>query len=441
MLPIFPYNSRIKTSWDIFLTFSILASSLLIPYRIIFKSEQLDALYWAFTLIFSFDILFNFNSGLRKGVQIIEDRKTLVRSYLNGWFTIDILSAFPFLLIISPAVNNTSHNWILSGILTIIQLFRLLKLLKMNGILRQLQENLRINPGAMRLISFAFWFSLGVHIFALGWIAIGASEQARPPMDQYIRALYWCLTTVATIGYGDYYPNHESNIQIIYTMIIQIIGVGMYGYIIGNVSSLIANLDVAKAAYLKRMEEIQAYLNAKKIPSVLQSRVRDYYRYLWETRHSTSAVDVVENLPQTLSLEISLYLNREILHKVSFFKNVGELFIREITHCLHPMIFLPDDYVIRQGEHGDCMYFVSSGELEVLINNNKIAQLGAGSPFGETALIQNEKRSASIRAITYCDAYRLSREDFDGLRAKYPEFDAEIKKVIEERKKPSSNNK
>lgn len=69
----------------------------------------------------------------------------------------------------------------------------------------------------------------------------------------------------------------------------------------------------------------------------------------------------------------------------------------------------------------------------MLVGDRNVAQLGAGSPFGETALLQGEKRNASVRAITYCDVYKLSKSDFDALRARYPEFDAEVKKVIEDR--------
>ncbi len=42
---------------------------------------------------------------------------------------------------------------------------------------------------------------------------------------------------------------------------------------------------------------------------------------------------------------------------------------------------------------------------------------------------------ASIRALTYCDVYKLSKSDFDALRVRYPDFDAQVKKVVEERLK------
>jgi CRP-like cAMP-binding protein len=81
------------------------------------------------------------------------------------------------------------------------------------------------------------------------------------------------------------------------------------------------------------------------------------------------------------------------------------------------------------------MYFLSEGDVEVLVGDTKVAQLGAGSPFGETALIQGERRMASIRALSYCDVYKLSKADFDALRARYPDFDVQVKKVVQDRLK------
>src|SRR5208283_2858053 len=232
-----------------------------------------------------------------------------------------------------------------------------------------------------------------------------------------------------------YTPNHDSNLQIIYTIVVMIFGVGMYGYIIGNVATLIANLDVGRANYQAKMEEINDFLRTRRVPGQLQTRVRNYYAYLWETQKSVSPVSITEELPHTLSMEISLYLNRAILEKVALFKNVNEIFIREIVQAMQPMVFLPDDYIIRQVEYGDCMYFLSNGDVEVLVNGFRLTSLGQGSPFGETALIQGEKRTASIRALSYCDVYKLSKADFDVLRGRYPDFDAQVKKVVEDRLK------
>jgi len=60
--------------------------------------------------------------------------------------------------------------------------------------------------------------------------------------------------------------------------------------------------------------------------------------------------------------------------------------------------------IFRQGELGDCAYFIQSGEVEVIhhVNGaeNVIATLSEGEYFGEKALISSAPRAATIRATT-----------------------------------------
>jgi len=436
-IPVFRHDSRAKVGYDSFLVVAVLAATLMASFRLTFGALRFDASYWLITAIYFLDIAYSFNQSVKKGLVVHASRRSIARQYLRGWFTFDVLAAFPFSFLFS-LVSRASQGELAEGVAIGLGVLHMVKVLKVNRYFRDIQVTLNVNPSLMRLVTFAFWFFTAVNIMSCGWCLIGASEPQRPPFDQYIRAMYWCLTTIATIGYGDYTPNHDSNLQVIYTMVVMIFGVGMYGYIIGNVASLIANIDVARANYMKKMEEIGEFMRTKKLPAGLQGRVRDYYSYLWETRKSVSSVSIVEELPHSLSMDILLYINRAILEKVALFKNANEIFIREVVQLLQPMVFLPDDYIIRQGEFGDCMYFLSNGDVEVLVNGVRVAALGQGSPFGETALIQGEKRMASIRALTYCDVYMLSKKDFDTLRGQYPEFDAQVKKVVEERLKDTA---
>ncbi|MFA6107132.1 MAG: cyclic nucleotide-binding domain-containing protein [Candidatus Latescibacterota bacterium] len=431
-IPVIPHDRKAKVVGDAVLVAAVLAGTLHTSYRLTFGTFEFDGWYWLFTAVYLLDIGWAFNQSVKRGLLIYSTRSEIARHYRRGWFALDLLAALPlswlFHLFVGPAPVGLAAAAAAS-----LSVSRMLKVLKLSHFLADIRETLSVSPGLMRLLSFACWFFVALNLMSSGWCLIGATEAHRPASDQYLRALYWCLTTIATIGYGDYYPNHDSNLQIIYTMIVQVFGVGMYGYIIGNVSSLIAHLDVARANYAKKMEEIGDYMRARRLPVELQGRVRDYYAYLWETRKSVSSLSLTGELPHSLAMEIQLYLNRGILEKVALFRDADEIFVREIVHLLHPVVFLPGDFVIRQGEYGDCMYFLCEGDVEVLVNEQRVAVLGQGSPFGETALIQGERRTASIKALTYCDAYRLAKQDFDALRTKYPEFDAQVRRVVEER--------
>ena len=434
-VPLISHDSRMKIGWDLLMVIAVFASSLIIPYRMVSGHDPTDSLYWLITIIFCMDIILIFNTEVKTGLNVLTDRKSVAKQYLTTWFFLDLLAALPLAPLFALVTSHDVSGTLVYQIMMLFRLFRLLKLVKISTTFKVLKELIDIPPALMRLIVFLFWFALIAHFMSLGWIAIGASEAERSFGDQYIRALYWCITTIATIGYGDYGPDHDSNLQIIYTIIVQIIGVGMFGYIIGNVATLIVNIDTARADFHTKMEKVRNYMRIKQIPSPIQNRVKNYYNYLWETRQGITNVDFMLTLPQTLRLEISLYLNRGILEKVSLFKGADEVFIHEVIEELEPLVFLPGDFVIRQGEFGDCMYFLSTGSVEVIVNKKQVAVLTEGSPFGETALLQNEKRNASIKAISYCDVYRLSQHGFEQLRKKYPEFDKRVSEISVEHQK------
>jgi len=60
--------------------------------------------------------------------------------------------------------------------------------------------------------------------------------------------------------------------------------------------------------------------------------------------------------------------------------------------------------IFRQGEWGDCAYFIQSGEVELIRHanglENVIARLTEGDYFGEKALINSSPRTVTTRAVT-----------------------------------------
>jgi len=298
-----------------------------------------------------------------------------------------------------------------------------------------MQEALGLIPAVQRLLLFGYSLLATIHLIALGWILIGAGERDRSPGDQYLRALYWATTTISTIGYGDYTPDHNSNNQIVYTILIQLFGVGMFSYIIANVSSLMANLDVAKTAYRRRLDEINAFCTPKRYPPSFRTGFGTIIPTFGNNNGGLAQSSFLNDFPRSISQEILLFLNKEVLDRVELFRGADELFIREAVQLLRPEVFIPGEYIIRQGEYGDCMYFLTSGDVKILVDSKEVARLGPGTFFGETALMENIHRNATVIALAYCTGYRLARTDFDGLRSKYPEFNHQVQSVVAGRKR------
>jgi voltage-gated potassium channel len=423
----FLLDEQIKALWGMAVIASVFVSAIVIPYKTLERCAPVDIIYWFVTTIFCLDVLLDLHARPATSPASPRERRRIASVIFRSWLIPDVLAALPLatLLAFDAVKGIPFHEYI--------PLLRLIKLLKVPVFVNTIRNLSNVPPALMRLVVLLFWFALLAHFLALGWIAIGAAETQHSFADQYIRALYWCITTITTIGYGDYGPDHDSNRQILYTIAAQLCGVGMFSYIIGNVATLIVNMDTTRAEFMSRLEDARNYMRVQRIPDSLQKRVGHYYQYLWETRKGLSNDRFMSELPQTLRLDIALYLNRDSLGKVSLFKDASDILIRAVVDKLDPQVYLPDDWIIRQGEFGNCMYFLCRGSIEVLRDDMHIATLPEGSAFGETALLQGERRNASVRALSFCDVYRLSKTRFDQLREDFPGFDEKVREIMRQR--------
>ncbi|MBF0589933.1 MAG: cyclic nucleotide-binding domain-containing protein, partial [Magnetococcales bacterium] len=244
-------------------------------------------------------------------------------------------------------------------------------------------------------------------------------------------ALYWSVTTLTTVGYGDITPSSIGGQ--IYTMIIMLVGVGMYGLVIGNISSVMANANAIKDQHQKKVVALAQFLEQYQIPKHLQSDIFSFYRhYLFEKGAAMS--DIVDELPNELQKDTMIYVHMFMLRSCPFFQYASDTLVREMVHCLTSRILSPGDIVIEAGRTGERMYFLSHGLVEVVTpDGHPLARLKTGSFFGEVALLRDVKRTATIRAITYCDIYVLGKDDFNHVMQTHPDFKEQLNRLMEER--------
>ena len=144
------------------------------------------------------------------------------------------------------------------------ELLRLLKLARVAQLMRRWRQHAVQNVQILRLVLFVCWLLITAHWLACGWLVLGGIDMEADEFSKYLRALYWCITTLATVGYGDIVP--KTNPQTMYTMVVMLLGVGVYGYVIGNVTNLVANIDLAKSHYRENMERLAAFMRATFLP-------------------------------------------------------------------------------------------------------------------------------------------------------------------------------
>ncbi|MDD2566298.1 MAG: cyclic nucleotide-binding domain-containing protein [Candidatus Gracilibacteria bacterium] len=95
--------------------------------------------------------------------------------------------------------------------------------------------------------------------------------------------------------------------------------------------------------------------------------------------------------------------------------------------------FKKGDAIIKEGEvSNNKAYIIEKGSVEVSKEGERIAQLEAGDIFGEIALIMNEPRTATVKALEDLEVLTLLKDDFIMLYQKSGQYQ-EIKDKILER--------
>jgi NADH dehydrogenase len=99
--------------------------------------------------------------------------------------------------------------------------------------------------------------------------------------------------------------------------------------------------------------------------------------------------------------------------------------------------FEPGEEIFHQGDLGDRIYIIVSGEAEVIHETNgaqmMLARLGPGEYFGEMALLRQTTRQATVRCTAPMDAMSLSKREFNLLCSYLPEVRETLSNVMERR--------
>jgi CRP-like cAMP-binding protein len=439
-------NSRFRITWDSLVLASILISCLVVPFQTAFKHSLTGSGIYAIylvDLVFFIDIFLNFFTSFRRRGEEVTTKKETIHHYLGTFFFIDLLANLPLDLIFLATPNLNLYG---IPLVLVFRGFRLLRIVRLYVIIHRWQAQNWINPGYLRIIKSLTTILIFLHCIACLWFmtalvsgfpedcwAVKEGIANATPSAQYVRSLYWTITTMTTVGYGDITPS--TTIEYWVSIVVMLMGASMYAFIIGTVASLFSNLDSAKVSYWNRIEAVTQYLRSRQVPHDLNVRVRDYYDYLWDIHRGFREDTFLDDLPESMRIEVLLNLTQDLLNKVPLFKHCSVSLRNVLLKSLKMQINAPDDYVSREGEPGREIYFISRGTVEILSGeeNQSHGTLGSGEYFGHMSLLFGEKRTASVKSQTYCELFILKKEDFDCIRTEYPELKEVLKKMSSEK--------
>ena len=119
------------------------------------------------------------------------------------------------------------------------------------------------------------------------------------------------------------------------------------------------------------------------------------------------------------------------------FASLGPIVLAEIADRMKIETHAAGTEIVRQGEPGDKFYVIRSGSVDVRIAEHHtvrtVATLSDGDMFGETALLTDQLRNATIVARERLEVYVLGKTDFRSVVAGAPSFKQQLLKVLSQR--------
>ena len=128
----------------------------------------------------------------------------------------------------------------------------------------------------------------------------------------------------------------------------------------------------------------------------------------------------------------------EFLKKCVFLDPLSNDQLAKLGGALEVSTYEDGDYIVKQGEVGDSFFIIESGAVKCTqIKSNgrevELITLNSGDYFGETGLISQAERNATISVLEEAKLLKLSKESLDELTEEYPALFEDLKQSAADR--------
>ena len=382
--------------------------------------------YWIYT---------NFRTSFLTGWILTDQFETIRSEYLRKWFVFDLVVMLPWDVCFSQ-VSLVAFK-VFTGV-------RFLKILRVPWLLRR-SNPVQEKPVWVQIVLTFFWSVSTLHMAACSWLLIASHddqgfvterEYEVQRLRQYLTALYWACATISSTGYGDI--SAQSKPARVLACFWMWSGVLVIVYGGAKVTQWMVVADPFILAEQDKKRQLYALMTHNSIPWKIQKSALSVYPVVLETS-SHDYNSIIEELPRFLQDQIRLHVKLKLIRKVPIFKGVSEDCLIAVAQVTVPEFYHLDSNVIEYGESGSEMFFLEHGIVEIYTYNEEgaeiwMANLKGGSFFGEISLMSEDcRRTATVRAVTTCIMYTLTKECFDHVVSLYPDLKRKVQSEAKSR--------
>ena len=350
-----------------------------------------EIIHYIIDLIYICDFIISFFRGYYNyEMNIIKNNKKIVLNYLRKDFISDLLEAIPIfsLIRIFMKSNDNLYSYNSERVLKFITIVLFIKPFKIFKIIRKkhnraledfysyLSESYYLEQLAKFLIYF-FIFFLFVHLFIC--LHIYFAFQSYPNwiihtniindsfFAKYITSLYFMITTMTTVGYGDIVC--ISFIERIYHIILLFIGTLLYTFLVSKIGNYLRDESHERIKLNKDLNILENIrISCPTMSFKLYNKIKNHLLSIYKKRKKTGISYLINGVPDTIKNDLLFKIYSNVINEFIIFKNVkNSSFIIQVLTSFIPIISKKEEIIILEGELIQNIVFVKDGRLSMEI--------------------------------------------------------------------------
>ena len=351
-----------------------------------------------FDILFVIDLIIEFFREFytKEDEKLIKNSIKIIHNYIRGWFFLDLLASLPSNILIFYFCKNQSNKICFTfqknnNLIDFLMLFRCLKALKVfkistrkkNQFVTEIVEkcsDYSILDQFMDLFSKISFIIAGLHLLSCIHIFIGRHVypgwifknqfQNYSLINLYMISLYYMITTMTTVGYGEI--SSDSFIEIVFRIILLAVGIICYSWLISSISNGINKQSYASINYSNECLLLESIRRShRELPYKIYFAIKKHLEYKHFRQKIFDKDLLINNLPYSLKNNLIFSMYKNAIEKLDFFKGISNTnFLAETLRYFTPISGKKNDIFIKENELIEEIYFVLEGRLalEVPIN-------------------------------------------------------------------------
>lgn len=423
-----PYHRRYRI-WETFLVLLVIYTAWVSPFEFGFLKQPQSPLSICDNVVngfFAVDIVLTFFVAyLDKATYLlIDDHKKIAWKYASSWLALDIISTIPTELArkISPKPLQ-SYGFF--------NMLRLWRLRRVSALFSRLEKDRNYNYFGVRCAKllcvtlfavhsagcFYYLIAARYHDPHRTWIgaALGDNFLEQGIWRRYVTSIYWSITTLTTVGYGDLHPVNTR--EMIFDIFYMLFNLGLTAYLIGNMTNLVVHGTSRTRRFRDTVQSASSFAQRNKLPPRLQDQMLAHLCLKFKTdSEGLQQQETLDFLPKAIRSSISHYLFYSLVEKVYLFQGVSNDLLFQLVSEMEAEYFPPNEDVILQNEAPTDFYILVTGAVEVLAMKTEGEQVVGGAKTGdicgEIGVLCYRPQLFTVRTKRLSQLLRMNRTSF-----------------------------